>query len=81
MNFIRSLFVNCSGDVSRKRAMIFGLIAAGDFLLQPINKYFHELTWHLMKDHPEICFATLGNDAGLIGAAGCAWEAHRTGEW
>jgi len=58
-----------------------GMIAAGDFLLEPIRRYFRELTWHLMEDFPEICFATLGNDAGLIGAAGCAWEALRTGDW
>jgi len=58
-----------------------GLIAAGDFLLEPIKTHFQTLTWKLLEDYPEICFATLGNDAGLIGAAGCAWEAHRTGDW
>lgn len=55
--------------------MAGGLIAAGDFLLEPIQGHFQELTWKLMKDQPEIRFATLGNDAGFIGAAGCAWEA------
>lgn len=58
-----------------------GLIAAGDFLLGPVRKYFRQLTWHLLEDFPEILVATLGNDAGLIGSAGCALEAHRTGEW
>ena len=58
-----------------------GLIAAGDYLLDPIRKHAAKLTWNLLNDLPEICFATLGNDAGVIGAAGCAWEAHRTGEW
>ncbi len=57
--------------------MAGGLIAAGDFLLEPIHRHFQELTWQLLKDHPEISFATLGNDAGFIGAAGCAWEAFR----
>jgi glucokinase len=61
--------------------MAGGLIAAGDTLLQPIRKYFKELTWKLLDDGPEILFATLGNDAGFIGAAGCAWQAARTGEW
>jgi glucokinase len=61
--------------------MAGGLIAAGDALLQPIRKYFKEMTWHLLDDGPEILFATLGNDAGFIGAAGCAWQAARTGEW
>jgi glucokinase len=58
-----------------------GLIAAGDFLLNPVRMYFRQLTWHLLEDFPEILVATLGNDAGLIGAAGCAFEACRTGEW
>ncbi|NLX12640.1 MAG: ROK family glucokinase [Phycisphaerales bacterium] len=57
--------------------MAGGLIAAGDFLLEPVQRHFHKLTWQLLKDHPEISFATLGNDAGFIGAAGCAWEAFR----
>jgi len=58
-----------------------GLIAAGDFLLERVRKHAKELTWQLLDDLAEIRFATLGNDAGLIGAAGCAWEALRTGEW
>jgi glucokinase len=61
--------------------MAGGLIAAGDFLLAPIRKYFSELTWKLLDDYPEIIFATLGNDAGFIGAAGCAWQADRTNDW
>ncbi len=58
-----------------------GLIAAGDFLLERVRKHAQSLTWNLLNDLPEIGFATLGNDAGVIGAAGCAWEAHRTGQW
>ena len=58
-----------------------GMIAAGDFLLEPIRNHFKKLTWHLLDDFPDIQFATLGNDAGLIGAAGCAWEAHRLNDW
>jgi len=58
-----------------------GLIAAGDFLLDRVRKHAKEQTWKLLDDLGEIRFATLGNDAGFIGAAGCAWEAHRTGEW
>ena len=58
-----------------------GLIAAGDFLLEPVRKKFRELTWKLLDDFPEIIFATLGNDAGFIGAAGCAWHAHQTDDW
>lgn len=58
-----------------------GMIAAGDFLLDPVRTYAKDLSWGLLDDNPEICFATLGNDAGLIGAAGCAWQADRTGDW
>jgi glucokinase len=58
-----------------------GLIAAGDYLLKPIRKYADELAWELLDDGPDILLATLGNDAGFIGAAGCAWRAHDTGDW
>ena len=61
--------------------MAGGLIAAGDYLLEPIRRFFKELTWKLLDDYPEILFATLGNDAGFIGAAGCAWQADRTNDW
>lgn len=61
--------------------MAGGLIAAGEFLLEPIRRHFRELTWNLLDDYPDIRFATLGNDAGLIGAAGCAWAADKTGDW
>lgn len=61
--------------------MAGGLIAQKDFLLTPVRGYFRAMTWNLLKDFPEIKLATLGNDAGFIGAAGCAWDAHRTGQW
>ncbi len=61
--------------------MAGGLIAQGDFLLNPIKGYFQAMTWKLLNDYPQITLATLGNDAGFIGAAGCAWDAHRTGQW
>lgn len=49
-----------------------GMIAAGDQLLLTIRRHFDWLTWRLVEDQPEIMLASLGNDAGLIGAAGCA---------
>lgn len=49
-----------------------GMIGAGKYLLEPVRKYFIEFTWKAAKDHPQIDFATLGNDAGFIGAAGLA---------
>ncbi len=49
-----------------------GMIAAGDILLNRIKDYFNEHIWHLRKETVEICFATLGEDAGIIGAAALA---------
>ena len=49
-----------------------GMIAAGDILLDRIKHYFNEHIWHLKKETVEICFATLGEDAGIIGAAALA---------
>ncbi|MBW8001001.1 MAG: ROK family protein [Planctomycetes bacterium] len=46
-----------------------GMIAAGDILLNRIKEYFDEMIWNLKKETVEICFATLGEDAGIIGAA------------
>ncbi|MCK4293682.1 MAG: ROK family glucokinase [Planctomycetes bacterium] len=49
-----------------------GMIAAGDVLLNRIQDYFDEQIWTLKKEPVEICFATLGEDAGIIGAAALA---------
>ena len=49
-----------------------GMIAAGNVLLNRIKDYFNEHIWHLKKEAVEICFATLGEDAGIIGAAALA---------
>ncbi len=52
-----------------------GMIAAGEeLLLRPVRAKFAELNWKLHCEHlvlePEIGFASLGNNAGVIGAAG-----------
>ncbi len=52
-----------------------GMIAAGDALLDRIKHYFNEHIWTLKKETVEICFATLGEDAGIIGAAALAKHA------
>jgi glucokinase len=49
-----------------------GMIAAGDILLNRIKDYFNEQIWNLKKETVEICFASLGEDAGIIGAAALA---------
>ena len=46
-----------------------GMIATGEVLLERIRYYFKELVWGLRKENAEICFATVGEDAGIIGAA------------
>jgi glucokinase len=49
-----------------------GMIAAGDVLLNRIKDFFNEQIWNLKKETVEICFATLGEDAGIIGSAALA---------
>lgn len=50
-----------------------GMIAAGDVLLERVKHYFTEYNWKITDLEPaEICFATLGVDAGIIGAAALA---------
>lgn len=81
-HFLALACVNMQHAVNPQRiVMAGGLIAAGDYLLEPIRKHFMDLTWKLLDDYPEILFATLGNDAGYIGAAGCAWQANRVNDW
>jgi glucokinase len=50
-----------------------GMIAAGEVLLDRIKYYFKQHIWKIKsEDSVEICFATLGEDAGIIGAAALA---------
>jgi len=49
-----------------------GLINAGDRLLDPVQAYFEGLSWKLAPDAPHIALATLGTDAGTLGAAALA---------
>ncbi len=52
-----------------------GMIAAGKPLLDRIKFYFKQHIWKIKpEDSVEICFATLGEDAGIIGAAALAKE-------
>jgi len=53
-----------------------GMIAAGPILLNRIKDYFNEHIWSLRKEPVEICFAALGEDAGITGAAALAKQAH-----
>lgn len=80
--YLGLVIVNMQHMTNPERVVLAGgLIAAGDFLLDRVCAHAKKLTWNLLNDLPEVRFATLGNDAGFIGAAGCAWDAHRTGQW
>jgi glucokinase len=57
-----------------------GMIAAGDVLLGRIRDYFDEHIWSIKKEPVEIVFATLGEDAGIIGAAALARHAKQHGK-
>ena len=49
-----------------------GLIRAGGQLIDGVRDHFKRQTWRIAKDQPRIEFATLGDDAGVIGAAALA---------
>ena len=49
-----------------------GMIAAGEPLLDRIKHHFDKQIWSIKKETVEICFATLGENAGIIGAAALA---------
>lgn len=49
-----------------------GMIAAGDAFLERIRKHVRRIAFPIPAQRTQIIYATLGSDAGLIGAAGCA---------
>jgi len=49
-----------------------GLINAGDMLMRPLVEEVHSRAFKKVAEGSEIVFATLGEAAGFIGAAGCA---------
>jgi len=57
-----------------------GMIAAGDVLLNRIKEFFDKHIWTLKKEAVEICFAMLGEDTGIIGAAALARHAKQQGK-
>ena len=60
--------------VTEPKKIVFagGMIAAGDALLDRIKHYFNKYLWNLKEEKTEICFATLGQQAGITGAAALA---------
>ena len=51
-----------------------GMAQAGDFLLDRVTDHVAKQRWSLHDDLPAITLAKLGYDAGVIGAAGLAWQ-------
>lgn len=49
-----------------------GMTAAGDGFLNLIRRYIKDVAFALPAAKTQIQYAKLGNDAGMIGAAGCA---------
>lgn len=56
-----------------------GMILAGQYLFDRVRSSFAEHTWKMVPPKVQIVPAQLGNDAGFIGAAAVAWDAHRAG--
>lgn len=56
-----------------------GMIAAGAPLLDKIRYYLHRHIWSLKPESVEICFATLGSDAGIIGTSALALQKYNKG--
>lgn len=56
-----------------------GMVQAGPYLLDRVNEAFAKHDWAMSESRVRIVPAVLGSDAGLIGAAGVAWDAHSAG--
>ncbi|KQL53543.1 glucokinase [Heyndrickxia shackletonii] len=53
-----------------------GVSKAGDLLLNPLQKYFNQFAYSAVSASTELAIATLGNDAGILGAAWLAKNKH-----
>ncbi|MDT2833215.1 ROK family glucokinase [Vagococcus carniphilus] len=51
-----------------------GVSAAGDFLIERVQKYFNQFTFPQVRESTKIKLAILGNEAGVIGAASLALQ-------
>jgi len=68
--------INMLHTVEPERIILAGgMIAAGKLLLDRIRHFFNDYIWPLKKEHLEICFAALGEDAGIVGSAALAIQA------
>ncbi len=51
-----------------------GMVNAGEDLMAPLRAHYQALHWSLTPIRSPVVIATLGSDAGVIGAAGVAWQ-------
>ncbi len=58
-----------------------GMVLAGDYLTDRVRSAFEAHDWAMAGRRVRIMPAQLGSDAGLIGAAAVAWDAHHTGKF
>lgn len=71
--YLAAACVNLQHTLCPERVVLAGgLINAGAHLLDPVRTHFDAMSWKIANDRPEIVFATLGTDAGMIGAAALA---------
>ena len=72
-NFSRYLGIACAniGSILNPSTIVIGggVSAAGEFLLQGVQKVYDENTFPQVRTSTKLALATLGNDAGVIGAA------------
>lgn len=59
------------GNVLNPQKIVIGggVSKAGDLLLNPLKKYFKQFAYSAVAASTELTIATLGNDAGILGAA------------
>lgn len=61
---------NIANTLNPEKIVIGGGVSrAGDLLLEPVKAYFESFAFSSVKTSTSISLATLGNDAGVIGAA------------
>ena len=51
-----------------------GMAKAGDDLMGPLRRHYRREHWRLAEPKTALALARLGNNAGVIGAAGLAWR-------
>jgi len=67
--------VNVQHAINPPRILLGGGMArAGSFLLDPVREHARRNQWKLYDDAPGIELASLGTDAGAVGAAALAWS-------